>query len=157
MRYIISLLMAALLTFIAACAFCAEALEVTATPASVTAKRGQAVPVSVNLRNKLLPREPVTITAEAEWEDEYGQAKTATASTTISVIQPIKVNKYKVAIPALFDFVAGSAKVNGQPVTPALVLSSQVEGLDSDKLVFDMGRTLLESESVALEYSLKAQ
>ncbi|MCL5103015.1 MAG: hypothetical protein M1133_02715 [Armatimonadetes bacterium] len=148
MRYSISLLMAALLTFIAAGAFCADALEVATTPASVTAKRGQAVPVSVNLRNMLSPREPVTITAEAEWEDEYGAVKTTTASTTITVVQPVKINRYKVAIPALFAFVAGSAKVGGQPVTP---------GLDVGQLVFDMGQTLLEGESVALEYSVRPQ
>ncbi|MCL4500211.1 MAG: hypothetical protein M1335_08295 [Chloroflexi bacterium] len=148
MKYSISLLMAVLLTFIAARAFCADALEVTTTPASVTMKHGQVVPVSVSLRNKLSPREPVTITAEAEWEDEYGLQQTTSASTTIQVIQPVRINRYKVAIPALFGFVAGSAKVNGQPVTPTP---------DSDRLVFDMGQTLLEGESVALEYSLKAQ
>lgn len=148
MRYSISLLMAVMLTFIAAGAFCADALEVTTTPASITAKRGQVVPVSVNLRNVLSPREPITITAEAEWEDEYGQAKTTTATTAISLAQPIKVNRYKVVIPALFDYVAGSAKVNGQPVTPAL---------DTGRLIFELGQTIAEGESVALEYSLKAQ
>ncbi len=156
MRYSISLLMAALLTFIAAGAFCADGLEVTTTPASVTAKRGQAVPVSVNLRNKLSPREPITITAEAEWEDEYGQQQTTSASTTIQVIQPVKVNRYKVAIPALFAFVAGSAKVGGQPATPVLVLS-QVEGLDSGRLIYEIDQTLCEGESVALEYALRPQ
>ena len=106
------------------------------------------MPVSVNLRNKLLPREPITITAEAEWEDEYGQQQTTSASTTIQVIQPVKINRYKVAIPALFGFVAGSAKVNGQPVTPAL---------DSGHVIFEIAQTIFEGESVALEYSVKAQ
>ncbi|MHB9037078.1 MAG: hypothetical protein ACYC64_10440 [Armatimonadota bacterium] len=148
MRHSISLLMAVILTFIAAGAFCAEALVVTTTPASITAKRGQVVPVSVNLRNMLSPREPATINAEAEWEDEYGQAKTATASTTITVAQPIKLNRYKVAIPALFAVVAGSAKVDGQPVTPTS---------GSDGLVIELGQTLLEGKSVTLDFSVKAQ
>ena len=126
----------------------AESLEVTTTPAALTAKRGQPVAIAVNLKNTLTPREPITITAQAEWEDEYGVAKTATASTTINVIQPVKVNRYKVAIPALFSFVAGSAKVNGQPVTPTL---------DAGQIFIDVSRTILEGESVALEYSLKTQ
>lgn len=126
----------------------ADALGVTATPASATAKRGQAVPVAVSLKNILATREPITLTAEAEWEDEYGVARTTTASSTITVVQPVKINRYKVAIPALFDFVAGSAKVNGQPATPTL---------DSGRLVFEIAQTLLEGESLALQYAVKAQ
>ena len=126
----------------------ADALEVTVTPESTTAKRGQILPMIVNLKNVLSPRDPITITAEAEWEDEYGVARTTTASATITVVQPVKVNRYKVVIPALFDFVAGSAKIDGQPTTPVL---------DNGTLVFEIGRTLFEGESVTLEYSVKAQ
>jgi hypothetical protein len=126
----------------------AESLQITSTLQVTTAKRGQAVPVAVSLKNILTPREPITLTAEAEWEDEYGVARTTTASATIMVVQPVKINRYKVAIPALFDFVAGSAKVNGQPATPTL---------DSGRLVFEIAQTLLEGESVALQYSVKAQ
>ena len=126
----------------------ADALGVTSTPASATAKRGQPVEMAVSLKNVLTPREPITITAEAEWEDEYGVTRTTTASATIMVVQPVKVNRYKVIIPALFAFVAGSAKIDGQPVTPAF---------DAGQLTFEIGRTLLEGELVALEYSVKAQ
>jgi hypothetical protein len=126
----------------------AESLQITSTLQVTTAKRGQAVPVAVSLKNILTPREPITLTAEAEWEDEYGVARTTTTSATITVVQPVKINRYKVAIPALFDFVAGSAKVNGQPATPTL---------DSGRLVFEIAQTLLEGESVALQYSVKAQ
>jgi hypothetical protein len=133
----------------------AESLQVTASPASVQAKHGVPVVMSVNLKNVLTPREPVTITAEAEWEDEYGTARSTTASTTVAIVQPVKVNRYKVVIPAPFDsaqdmlfaFVAGSAKIDGQPATPAL---------DAGRLTFELGRTLSEGESVTLEYSVKA-
>ena len=126
----------------------ADALGVTATPASATAKRGQPVEMAVSLKNVLTPREPIIITAEAEWEDEYGVARSTTASATITVVQPVKVNRYKVIIPALFAFVAGSAKIDGQPITPAL---------ETGRLTFEMGRTLLEGESVVIEYLVKAK
>ncbi len=125
----------------------ADSLQVTSTPTSAQAKRGAPVAMAVNLKNVLTPREPVTITAEAEWEDEYGVTRNTSASATITVIQPVKINRYKVVIPALFAFVAGSAKVDSQPATPAL---------DSGRLTFEIGRTLLEGESVNLEYSVKA-
>ncbi|MHB9038488.1 MAG: hypothetical protein ACYC64_17690 [Armatimonadota bacterium] len=126
----------------------ADSLQVTTTPVAVAAKRGEAVAMSVNLKNNLTPREPVTITAQIEWEDEYGVAQTSSESATINIAQPVKVTRYKVAIPALFDFVAGSAKVDGQPVTPTS---------GSDGLVIELGRTLLEGKSMTLEYSVKAQ
>lgn len=151
MKYLITLIIALLI-----CAPCmAESLEVTSTPAKATVKRGEIIAMSVSLKNVLVPRDPVTITAEAQWEDEYGAAQTSTASATISIVQPVKVNRYAVAIPAsfdsaqdmLFDFVAGSAKVDGQPIAP----DSQ-----SGHLVFNIGRTLNESESISLEYSFRA-
>jgi len=140
----------------AAAVWCgAESLQVTTTPTSAQVKRGAPVAMAVSLKNVLTPREPITITAEAEWEDEYGTTRTTTASATITVIQPVKISCYKVIIPAPFDsaqdmlfaFVAGSAKIDGQPATPAL---------DSGRLTFEIGRTLLEGESVTLEYSVKA-
>jgi hypothetical protein len=138
----------ALVLLFAAAVWCgAESLQVTSTPTSAQVKRGAPVAMAVSLKNVLTPREPITITAEAEWEDEYGQRQTTSASTTIHVIQPVKINRYKVIIPALFAFVAGSAKVDGQPATPVL---------DSDRLTFEIGRMLLEGESVTLEYSVKA-
>ncbi len=146
MRLIRSIL--ALVLLLAATTCNAESLQVTTTPASAKTKAGAPVAMAVSLKNTLAPRDPITLTAEAEWEDEYGTARTTTASATITVVQPIKVNRYKVAIPALFAFVAGSAKVNGQPVTPAL---------DTGQLIFELGQTIAEGESVALEYSIKAQ
>ena len=144
----IRLLLVLVLLFAAAALCGAESLQVTTTPTSAQAKRGVPVVMNVNLKNVLTPREPVTITAEAEWEDEYGTIRTTTASATITVIQPVKINRYKVIIPALFAFVAGSAKIDGQPATPAL---------ETGRLTFEIGRTLLEGESVTLEYSVKAQ
>ncbi len=141
-----SMLVLALL-FVVAARCGAESLQVTTTPTSAQVKRGVPVVMGVNLKNVLTPREPVTITAEAEWEDEYGTAKSTTASTTVTVVQPVRVSRYKVVIPALFAFVAGSAKVDGQPATPAL---------DAGRLTFELGRTLSEGESVTLEYSVKA-
>lgn len=132
----------------ASAAWCgAESLQVTSAPTSAQVKRGAPVAMAVSLKNVLTRREPVTILAEAEWEDEYGVARSSTASATITVVQPVKVNRYKVIIPALFAFVAGSAKVDGQPVTPAL---------DAGQLTFELGRTLLEAESLTLECSVKA-
>jgi len=148
MRSVTSAILIAMLLFVAGGPVFADALEVTATPASATAKRGQPVAMAVSLKNVLTPRAPITITAEAEWEDEYGTARTTTASATITVIQPVRVNRYKVIIPALFAFVAGSAKIDGQPATPTL---------DAGQLTFQIGRTLLEGESATLEYSIKAQ
>ena len=147
MRHVISTILIVILGFTGGVVF-ADALEVTATPASATAKRGEQVAMAVNLKNVLTPREPVTITAEAEWEDEYGTARTTTANATITVVQPVKVNRYKVIIPALFNFVAGSAKLDGQPVTPVL---------DAGHLTFEIGWILSEGESVRLEYLVKAQ
>ena len=142
-------LMLVLVMLFAAAVLCgAESLQVTTTPTAAQAKRGVPVATAVSLKNVLTPRAPITITAEAEWEDEYGTARTTTASATITVIQPVKVNRYKVIIPALFAFVAGSAKIDGQPATPTL---------DAGQLTFQIGRTLLEGESVTLEYSIKAQ
>lgn len=143
-----SLILVVVLAFIAARAFCADALEATVTPSSATAKPGQVVTMAVNLRNKLSAREPITITAQAEWEDEYGVTRTSSDSVTLSITQPVKLNRYKVAIPALFDYMAGSANVGGQPVTPTL---------NAGELLFDVSRTLLEGESVVLEYALKAR
>lgn len=148
MRYVNLLLLTLSVIVILASECAAESLQVISTPQVTTAKRGQAVPVAVSLKNILTPREPITLTAEAEWEDEYGVARTTTASATIMVVQPVKINRYKVAIPALFDFVAGSAKVNSQPATPTL---------DSGRLVFEIAQTLSEGESVALEYAVRAQ
>jgi len=148
MRRSVSAILLVMLVFASGGPAFADALEVTATPASATTKRGQPVAMAVSLKNVLTPRAPITITAEAEWEDEYGTARTTTASATITVIQPVKVNSYKVIIPALFAFVAGSAKIDGQPATPTL---------DAGQLTFQIGRTLLEGESVTLEYSVKAQ
>jgi hypothetical protein len=136
------------LLFVAVSQCGAQSLQVTTTPTSAQVKRGAVVAMNVNLKNVLAPRDSITITAEADWEDEYGVARTTTASATINVVQPVKVNTYKVAIPALFDFVAGSAKIDGQPETPVL---------EADRLTFALGRTLLEGESVSLEYSVKAQ
>lgn len=147
MRHTASTILIVMLAFITGGPLFADALEVTTSPASASARRGEQVAMSVNLKNVLTPREPVTITAEAEWEDEYGVARTTSASATITIVQPVKINRYKVIIPALFDFVAGSAKIDGQPTTPVL---------DSGTLVFTIGRTLLEGESVTLEYSVKA-
>ena len=144
----IRLMLVLVLLFAAAAPCGADSLQVTTTPTAAQAKRGVPVATAVSLKNALTPREPVTITAEAEWEDEYGTARTTTASATITVIQPVKINRYKVIIPALFAFVAGSAKVDGQPATPAL---------ETGRLTFEIGRTLLEGESVTLEYSVKAQ
>ena len=148
MRRAILTILVVILPFVTDGQVFADALAVTATPASATAKRGQPVEMAVNLKNVLSPREPITITAEAEWEDEYGVTRTTTASATITVVQPVKVNRYKVIIPALFAFVAGSAKIDGQPVTPSL---------ETGRLTFEIGRTLLEGESLVLEYSVKAQ
>jgi len=148
MRRAILTTLVAILPFVTNGQVFADALGVTTTPASATAKRGQPVEMAVSLKNVLSPREPITITAEAEWEDEYGVTRTTTASATITVVQPVKVNRYKVIIPALFAFVAGSAKIDGQPVTPAL---------DTGRLTFEIGHTLLEGESVTLGYSVKAQ
>lgn len=146
MRLIRSILVFVLLVAATCCN--AESLQVTTTPATVKTRAGAPVAMAVSLKNTLVVRDPITLTAEAEWEDEYGTARTATASATITVLQPIKVNRYKVAIPALFAFVAGSAKVNGQPAAPAP---------DTGRLVFELGQTIAEGESVTLEYSLKAQ
>ncbi len=148
MKYVNLLILTLSVVFILASECAAQSLQVTSTPQVTTAKRGQAVPVAVSLKNILATREPITLTAEAEWEDEYGVARTTTASSTITVVQPVKINRYKVAIPALFDFVAGSATVNGQPATP---------NLDSGRLVFEIAQTLLEGESLALQYTVKAQ
>lgn len=148
MKYVNLLILTLSVVFILASECAAQSLQVTSTPQVTTAKRGQAVPVAVSLKNILATREPITLTAEAEWEDEYGVARTTTANSTITVVQPVKINRYKVAIPALFDFVAGSATVNGQPATPTL---------DSGRLVFEIAQTLLEGESLALQYTVKAQ
>ncbi|MHB9036949.1 MAG: hypothetical protein ACYC64_09790 [Armatimonadota bacterium] len=99
MRHSISLLLAAMLALFISSMARAEALEVTTTPAAITAKRGQVVPVSVNLKNALPTSEPIALSAQVDWEDEYGVAKTATASTNISMVQPVKINRYKVTIP----------------------------------------------------------
>ncbi|NLN75005.1 MAG: hypothetical protein GX139_01670 [Armatimonadetes bacterium] len=148
MRHTTSMILIVVLAFITGRPLFADALQVTATPVSATTKRGQPVAMAVNLKNVLAPREPVTITAEDEWEDEFGVARSTTASATITVVQPVKVNRYKVIIPALFALVAGSAKIDGQPVAPAL---------DTGQLTFEIDRTLIEGESVTLEYSVKAQ
>jgi len=148
MRYVNLLILTLSVVFILASECAAQSLQVISTPQVTTAKRGQAVPVAVSLKNILTPREPIILTAEAEWEDEYGLARTTTASATITVVQPVKINRYKVAIPALFDFVAGSAKVNGQPVIPTV---------DLGRMVFEITQTLLEGESLALQYAVKAQ
>ena len=138
-----------LVLVLAAAAQCgAESLQVTTTPTSAQVKRGVPVVMNVNLKNALAPRDPITITAEAEWEDEYGTARSTTASTIVTVVQPVKINRYKVIIPALFAFVAGSAKVDGQPATPTV---------EAGRLTFEIGRTLHEGESATLEYSIKAQ
>ena len=139
------LLIAMMIMFADVC--CAESLQVTSTPTPTSARRGETVAMSINLKNVLTPREPIVITAQVEWEDEYGVANTSTASATINVVQPVKVTRYKVAIPALFAFVAGSAKVDGQPIA-----ATSSDGV----LVLELNRTLSEGELVTLDYSMKA-
>jgi len=127
----------------------ADALEVTqaVTPASIAV--GQAVTASVSLKNILTPRAPIELTATATWDDEFGVEQTSSASATIQVVQPIKVRKWAVAIGSLFGLVAGSAKIDGQPVTPAL---------DSGVLTFDLGgRVLAEGQALTLGYAVRAQ
>jgi len=146
MRYITYILLAVVMLVSSVNLCCAESLQVTSTPAPTAVKHGDVVAMSVNLKNILTTREPAVITAEIEWEDEYGAARTSTTSATVTINQPVKLSRYKVVIPALFAFVAGSAKVNGQPVTPAST---------SDGLVFELAKTLLEGESLSIDYSVK--
>jgi hypothetical protein len=136
------------LLFICCSVCCADALQVTATMGVTTATPGQVVPVAINLKNILSPRTPIIITAEITWENEYGISQSTSASATLNVVQPIKINRYKVAIPALFAFVADSAKLDGQPVT----ITSE-----SGLLTFELNKTINENEQVTLNYSLKAQ
>ncbi|MEN6358272.1 MAG: hypothetical protein ABFD83_14460 [Armatimonadota bacterium] len=144
MKYILSIILIITLTGIGQ----ADSLQVRTTSAPVVVKRGEVIAMSVNLKNILTPREPVTINAQIEWEDEYGAAQTSSDSATINIVQPVNVTRYKVAIPALFDFVAGSAVVDGQSITPTY---------SSGSLVLEVGRTLLEGESMILGYAVKAQ
>ncbi len=89
--------------------------------------------MAVSLKNMLTPREPITMTAEAEWEDEYGVARTTSASATITVVQPVKVNRYKVVIPALFAFVAGSCESRtASPQYPRLISGTLVFEIEPD-------------------------
>jgi hypothetical protein len=83
------------------------------------------------------------ITGTAEYTDERGVAQSLdVVPTTLTVIQPVKSNRWKAVIPALFAFVAGSAKVDGQPFTPL-----ESAGI----LTFEIGKTLNEGESVMIE------
>jgi len=146
MRYITYILLAVVLLVSNADLCYSESLQVTSTPAPTAVKHGDMVAMSVNLKNILTTREPAVITAEIEWEDEYGAAKLSTTSATVTINQPVKLSRYKLVIPSLFAFVAGSAKVYGQPVTPATI---------SDGLLFELAKTLLEGESLSIDYSVK--
>lgn len=130
------------------CGACsADALQI-ATTAPTKIKKNQPATVSVTMKNALSPREPIVVTATATWEDEYGVAQSSSDSCTVTVIQPIKVNRYAVIVPALFDFVVGSGTVDGAAVTPTL---------DSNQLTFELDRTLLENEQLTITYSIKSQ
>lgn len=141
-----TLIVLGLVLALATTAMCGvDSLQVTTTP-TTQAKLGQVIVTSVTMKNVLTPREPITITAEARWEDELGNVMTTSASAVMNITQPIKVNAYVVTIPNLFVFVDGSAKVDGQSVTPMYA---------GEQLTFEVGRTLLEGQSVKLEYSIK--
>ncbi len=126
-----------------------SALQVTQTAAPLTVTVGQPIITTISLKNVLTPRPPFTITATATWEDQYGIAQSTNASATIQVVQPIKVKTWTAALSSLFGLVAGSATLNGQPVTPTLA---------SGVLTFDLGSAVLnEGQSVTIGYSVKAQ
>jgi hypothetical protein len=122
----------------------ADGLQVTVTASQVDSVT-KITTIQTTLSNILHTRDPIPLVIEILWSDEYGTDRSASATATITVIQPIKPKKYKVVIPALFDFVAGSAKVDGQPVIPTL---------DGKEMSFTLDQTLLEGESVVITYNL---
>ena len=128
----------------------ADSLSIVSTPQSVTVTPGETIPVRVVFTNTLVPREPIILTAEIEWTDPYGESCVSYASTSILVIQPVEVADYTVVIPPLLGFVIGSARFGGQPITPTASLD--LLGL----LWFQLNATLMEGESITLEYTLKA-
>jgi len=131
-----------LFTVIGYCA--ADSLQIDTTP--VWTKKGEPVVITVSMKNSLVPRPPVTIIGSAEWVDEYGTTQTTTTSTAVMVVQPIKVNKYRLVMPALFAFVADSGRIDGQPTTVIV---------GEDSIIFEINRTLNEGESVVIEYAVK--
>ena len=124
-----------------------ESLAVTQTPVTVTAKKGETVPISVILKNVLAARPPITLRAELAWTDEAGADQIAVATTTVNVVQSIRLRGYFVPL-GVFGYMTGSAKVDGVAVTPRFANGSWV---------FDFERTLLEGESAALDYSVNVQ
>jgi hypothetical protein len=122
------------------------ALQLVSTPPTAKVTLGQEITTSVVMTNMLSARDPIVLTAEATWTDESGNPMSTSAETSVNVIQPITVNRYKVTMPDSFFYVADSAKVDGQPITP-IVGAGQV--------AFELERNLLENESVTLEYTIK--
>jgi uncharacterized protein (DUF58 family) len=141
------LLLLVLLVALPSFAATSDALQVTQTPAAVSAKPGEAVTITAVLKNTLTPKPPILFESTVEFTVD-GVNGTDTDSTVLTTIQPVvKAKRYKLVLPALFAFVAGSAKVNNQPFVPV-----ETPGL----LTFEFGeRTLAEGETLTLGFAVK--
>lgn len=125
-----------------------QSLTATTTVSPATVTKGQTATLTTVLKNPLTPRPPVTLTAVVTYDDEYDVEHTVTASVTLPVIQPVKPKSYRWSIPALFEFVSGSGKVDGVAVTPT------TSGSD---LEIPLTRTLAEGETCVVSFSVRAK
>jgi hypothetical protein len=130
------------------CGLCQSAsLQVTTAPAAASVKHGASIAMTATLKNTLTPIAPVTLAATVDWVDEESLPQTASASSVITVIQPITVSAYRVTIPTRFSFVTGTGTIGGSPGTPTVA---------SGVLTFPLITTLNEGQSLVLGYTIKA-
>ena len=126
----------------------AQSLSVTTEPAPASLRKGESATITATLKNTLTAQPPTVFAATVTWDDEYGVAQSTEASTSVQIVRPVKAKAYRWLIPALFDFVAGSARVNGEAMTP-LVNGSEV--------TVTLGTILAEGQSVVVAIGVRAK
>lgn len=87
------------------------------TPSAVVVKHGAQFSLAFDLTNTNVKQDPIVLTAEADYTDEYGVGQTVTAqSEAINVDCSVLANILKITLPAGVEYVAGSAQWNGLAV-----------------------------------------
>lgn len=104
-----------------------NSLTAALTPSAVVVKNGSQFSLEFALTNTNIKQDPIVLTAEADYTDEYGVAQVATAqSVPIDVDRSVLVTVVKLPLPAYVAYVAGSAQWNGIALDSDAVLDAGV-------------------------------
>ena len=143
MHYRVSIIRASMIAFLLALSVIAFGQDVTLTVPDGSLHPGQTVEATAKLTNSLTPKPPIVLTATATYSDILGVLHEATPATlTLTVTQPLRMQKLELTLGTQLAFVEGSAKSS---VPVAASVTSNVLTLAFDK-------TLLEGESLDIMF-----